>query len=194
MATFDPKAHQNNNSNDGVSAGEYLLVVKSFSRKEGKQSGKPYLRALIKVIHGPAKGKTFFDSISLDMSNSGAMFRLSMLSEQCGSGPFDLDYDDEIRDAICNKPFKARVSRKIDGQYTNNGIERYLGKEITEFERRVMDTWLVDFAERQQYGGGDVDADGLPGDDVPPPGDEDLGYGGGRGGGRRGGYDDDIPF
>ena len=175
MATFDPKAHQNAGDNDGVPAGDYLLVLKSFKRNRGKQSGKPYLRGMFKVIHGPAKGKTFFDSISLDTSNSGAMFRLSMLAEQAGAGPFDLDLDDEIREAICNKPFKARVNREKSGEYTNNGIARYLGKEITDFERRVMDTWLVDFAEGQQFGGGgDVDSDGLPGGDAPPPGDDDI--------------------
>jgi hypothetical protein len=183
MATFDPSKHQKvPDSDSGVPAGDYLLIIKSFSRKAGKDSGKPYLRTLFKVIHGPAKDRTFFDSLSLDMNNSGAMFRLSMLAEQCGSGAFDLDRDSEIRDALANKPFKARVSREVSGQYINNGIARYLGKEITDFERRVMDTWLVDYAENQQFGGGGgggrsgdgVDGDGLPDGNVPPPSDDDI--------------------
>jgi len=177
MATFDPSQHKTApDSDSGVPAGDYLLIIKSFSRKSGKSSGKPYLRTLFKVIHGPAKGKTFFDSLSLDLGNSGAMFRLSMLAEQCGAGAFDLDRDSEIRDALANKPFKARVSREVNGQYINNGIARYLGKEITDFERRVMDTWLVDYAENQQFGGGGdgVDGEGLPDGDVPPPSDDDI--------------------
>lgn len=192
MANFDPKKPPGGGTNDnsGVAAGDYLLVIKNLKRAHGKQSGKPYLRTCFQVIHGPAKGKTFFDSLSLDMENSGAMFRLSMLCEQVGSGSFDLDNDNEIRDAIQGKPFKARVSREVSGQYTNNGIARYLNKEVTDFDRRVIDTWLVDDAERKQFGGGGgddggnrdgVDGDGLPYDDAPHAG----------GGARR---DDDIPF
>lgn len=185
MATFDPKnppGGGSTNSNDGVAAGDYLLILKSFKRAHGKQSGKPYLRGCFQVIHGPAKGRTFFDSLSLDMGNSGAMFRLSMLCEQVASGAFDLDDDQAIKDAICRKPFKARVSREVNGQYTNNGISRYLNKEVTEFDRRIMDTWAYDDAERQQHGGGGdgVDGDGLPYDDAPHP--------------AGGGYNDDIPF
>lgn len=200
MAMFDPKQHQQQQQSEGVAAGDYLLVMKSFSRKTGKTSNKPYLRALYKVIHGPAKGSTFFDSLSIDTSNSGAMFRLSMFAEQCQSGAFDLDDNEAIKEALCNKPFKARVSRQRDGEYINNGIQRYLGNEITEYEQRVMDTWAVDYAEN----GGRESRD-----DAPPPGDEDApggyGYGsddrkpssggggyGGYGGNR--GYDDDIPF
>ncbi len=186
MATFDPKnppAQDPSKRNDGVAAGDYLLILKRFERKYGKQSGQPYLRALFEVIHGPAKGKTFFDSLSLDTENSGAMFRLSMLCEQVQSGAFDLDDDAAIREAICRKPFKARVSREVSGQYTNNGIARYLNKEVTDFDRRLLETWAYDDAENQQHGGGGggygVDGDGLP-DDAPHP--------------ASGGYNDDIPF
>ena len=175
MAIFDPSKHKNADS-EGIAAGDYLLILKNFKRKTGKDSGKPYLRAVFEVIHGPAKGATFFDSISLDVNNSGAMFRLSMLSEQCGSGPFDLDSDDGIMEAIGRKPFKARVNREKSGEYINNGIQRYLGKETTEFEKRIMDTWLIDEAERSQFGGdggggGGYDENGL---DAPPPGDDDI--------------------
>ncbi len=188
MATFDPKNPPGGgagNNNDGVPASDYLLIVKNFKRQEGKTSRKPYLRACFEVIHGPAKGRTFFDSLSLDMSNSGAMFRLSMLCEQVQSGAFDLDDDQAIKDAILRKPFKARVSREVNGQYVNNGIARYLNKEVSDFDRRIMETWAFDDAERQQHGGGGgygVDGDGLPDDDVPHSA---------SGGG---GYNDDIPF
>lgn len=186
MATFDPKNRpQGNNSNDGVPGGDYLLIIKNFQRRTGKASSKPYLRTCFEVIHGPAKGKTFFDSMSIDMDNGGAMARLSMLAEQVDSGAFDLDSDAEIKQALVRKPFKARVSREVNGQYVNNGISRYLNKEITDFDRRVMETWVFDDAERQQHGGGGgygVDGDGLPDDDAPHPAS------GGNG------YNDDIPF
>jgi hypothetical protein len=176
MAIFDPSKHKNSGDSEGVPAGDYLLILKNFERKTGKNSHKPYFRGCFEVIHGPAKGGTFFDSISLDVTNSGAMFRLSMLSEQCGAGPFDLDSDRDIADALCRKPFKAAVNRERSGEYTNNGIKRYLGDKITEFEQRVMETWLIEEAERNQFGGGDsgggYDENGL--DAPPPPGDDDI--------------------
>jgi hypothetical protein len=185
MVTFDPKNPPGGggNNNDGVAAGDYLVIIKSFTRRSGQTSRKPYLRTCFQVIHGPAKGRTFFDSLTVDLGNSGAMFRLSMLCEQVNSGSFDLDDDQAVKDALCRKPLKVRVSREVSGQYTNNGISRYLNKEVTDFDRRVMDTWLVDEAEKGQFGGSHgTDADGLP-DDGP-------GYGGGDGGREN----DDIPF
>lgn len=200
MPVFDPKSPPKGDpgKDDSIPAGDYLLVVKSFKRATGKQSGQPYLRARIEVIDGGLKGRSFFDSITLDMTNRASIVRLSMLTEQTEAGAFNTDDDADCRRAFCNKPFKARVSRTRDGKYINNGIERYLNREVTDRDREIMSAYVLDQAERQQFGGdgdgggGGMDADGLP--DAPPGTDDDYGFGGG---GRRGGTkapDDDIPF
>lgn len=191
MAKFDPKAQKekgSGNDNSGIPAGDYLLAMKNFQRKTSKAQ-KPYLRAKFEAIAGPAKGKGFFDSVSLDLENQGAMFRLSLLAEQCGmTEAFDLDDDGELRKALVGKPFKARVSRKVENGYTNNGIERYVvGDKISKAEREMMDTWALEEAERRNFDG---DGDQGP-DDVPPPSDD--GYGGGYTSSGAS-PDDDIPF
>lgn len=201
MAMFDPKNRPKPDNKD-LPASDYLLVLKSFERRSAKGSNKPYLRGRFLIIHGPAKGKSFFDSISLDTDNSGAMFRLSLLSEQCGvTEPFDLDDDNILRAKLCGRPFKATVNRKISGEYVNNGIQRYITK-VSDSEREVMERWLIEKQEEDEFnGGGHRDGGneyGMPDDGVPPPGDDDFMGGGGRRGGRGdggagGGYDD-IPF
>ena len=133
MAMFDPQKAKEQNKNRGIPAGDYLLAIKSFERKTSKR-GKDYLHCRIIVIAGAAAKRSFFDNISLDQTNDGAMFRLSMLSEQCGvEQAFDLDDDRAIRDNLVGRPFKARVSLKHENGYANNGIERYItGDKVTE--------------------------------------------------------------
>ena len=143
------------------------------------------------MIAGAAKNKSFFDNISLDVSNQGAAFRLSMLCEQCGvTEAFELDNEAELRSKLCGRPFKARVKREFSNGYTNNGIERYLGDKISDGDRSTMEEWVAAQADNQEWsggGGGGFRHD----DDVPPPGDEDD-FGAPSGRGRR--PDDDIPF
>lgn len=183
MAKFDPKAAKEAGSgsdNDGVPAGEYLLALKSFQRKTS-QKGKQYLRGRFVVIAGGAAGKGFFDSISLDTDNQGSMFRLSLLAEQCGTTEaFDLDDDGELRAALCGKPFKAKVNRKVENGYTNNGIERYLTK-ITDREREIMDAWVIEEGERRSF---DDDGGGSSQGSTMSPYDDSAPHA----------ADDDIPF
>lgn len=176
MAMFDPQKAREQNKNQGIPAGDYLLAISSFTRKTSKK-GKAYLNARIVVIHGAAKKRSFFDNISLDTDNSGAMFRLGMLAEQAGvEQAFDLDSDEEIRANLVGRPFKARVSRKVEGEYTNNGIERYLGGDkITDGERAIMEQWLIDAAAEDEWnGGGSGGDDPYANDGAPPPGDDDI--------------------
>lgn len=183
MAMFDPKKAREENKNQGIPPNAYLLAIKSFERRMSKKD-KPYLHCRIVVIAGPAKKRSFFDNISLDLTNSGAMFRLGILAEQCGvEAAFDLENDDAIRENLVGRPFKAQVNRKTENGYVNNGIERYItGDKITDGDRAQMEAWVTEEAEREEW-------DGQRDGDVPPPGDEDFG-----GPGRGGGIDDDIPF
>jgi hypothetical protein len=190
MAMFNPKDRPKQDD-DGVPGGDYLLVLKNFARKIAQKSGLPYLRARYEVIAGPAKGKQFFDSIGLDISNSGTALRLSIFAELCGvTESFDLDDDDGLRERLCGKPFKARVKRSISGQYVNNGIERYFqAKDVSQREQEIMNVWAMEWEERGQRGQGSFDGG------APHAADgDDFGGGGGWGGGGASGTDDDIPF
>jgi hypothetical protein len=167
MATFDPKKAREE-GNQGIPPADYLLAIKTFERKESKK-GKDYLLCKIGVIHGAAKGKTFRDIISLDVDNSGTAFRLSLLMEGVGhEEAIDLRSDEDLRKALINRPFKAKVNRKVENGYTNNGIERYLvGQAVTDGEREIMNDWVIDASATDDY-------DNPGGGDVPPPGDDDI--------------------
>lgn len=182
MAMFDPKkAREAANEDQGVPAGDYLIAMKSFQRKESKKNKTDYLRCRFIVIAGAASKKSFFDTVSLDTSNSGSMFRLSLLAEQCGvDKPFDLGSDADIRANLVGRPFKARINRKVENGYTNNGIERYLtGDAVTTRDKELMELWLLESQEEEEFNGGGgssggdgFDSNGLP--DAPPPGDDDI--------------------
>lgn len=184
-AMFDPKkARAEGGKNDGLPPGEYLIAIKRFERKTSK-AGKKYLHCLFHVIAGAAKKRTFFENLSLDMANAGAMTRLSLLAEQCGvEGAFDLDEDAEIQKHLVGRPFKARISRTQSGQYTNNGIERYLmGAAVTDRDRAAMEEWVTAQADEGEWSG--------RGDDAPPPDDDDFASNYSGGGAKD---KDDIPF
>jgi hypothetical protein len=194
MATFDPKNRPAQQDNDGVPGGDYLIVLKNFARKTSA-AGNPYLRARYEVIAGPAKGKQFFDSIGLDVSNSGTAFRLSMFAELVGrTEAFDLENDAELREVFCNRPFKARIKRTVQGQYVNNGIERYVpAKDVSQRENEIMAIWSMEWDEKHAHGGGPGGDQGSFDERAPHAADGADGYGGwGSGGG--GQADDDIPF
>jgi hypothetical protein len=196
MAKFNPQKPPQGDP-QGVPAGDYLLAMRSLMRK---QSTKPpfadFIKCRIEVIYGPGKGRSFWTTLGIDTSNGGMMTRLAMYCEQVGlTESFDLDSDDELKAAFIGKPFKAKVSRKVQGQYTNNDVERYLNKEVTQADREIMDTWLAEEEERRaQRGDGDPGERGAQWDNAPiddngmPDG---PGYGGYNG---PGGIDDDIPF
>lgn len=165
MAKFNTSDAKDQN-NRGLPPGDYLLAIRSLERKTSK-ARKPYLQTKIEVIAGPAKGKKFRDGMSLDFGNEGASFRFALLLEQCRVATIDdTDDDNEIRRAVLNKPFKARVKRSFDGDWVNNSVERYLvGVAVTDEDRAAMDEWEANHegeAEQQEQ------------DDVPPPSDDDI--------------------
>jgi hypothetical protein len=176
MALFDPKKARDENKNQGIPPNDYLIAIKSFVRKTSKK-GKQYLHCRFVVVAGPAKKRSFFDNISLDLENSGAMFRLGILSEQCGvEGPFDLDDDAAIEAALVGRPFKAKVNRTTENGYVNNGIERYLtGNAVTDRDRAAMDEWVTAEAEKEEWSGsGSSEPDPDYDPTAPPPGDDDI--------------------
>lgn len=171
MANFDPKKAREE-GNQGVPPGDYLLAIRDFERKISKKD-KPYLQCKIMIIAGAAMKKKFRDIISLDIENEGTAFRLALLLEACGhTGQIDLENDQALHRAILDRPFKARVNRKQEGQYTNNGIERYLvGDAVTRADAETMKEWVIAAEMENEYDaghGGDAPHASQSGDDDIP--------------------------
>lgn len=182
MAMFDPKKAREQGGNKGIPAGDYLIAIKS-SKLQTSKAGNDYRRCTYVVIAGAAKKRTFFDNVF--WHTEGAQFRLAIMAEQVGcEESFDPTDDASFARHFHGRPFKARLSRKANGEYVDNGIDRVLtGKDVTDAERQTMQEWVVEQADAAEWSGGDDR-------DVPPPGDDDLdrptaGYGR---------ADDDIPF
>lgn len=176
MAMFDPKkAKEDRPRYEGIPPNEYLIALRSFDRKTSK-TGNEYLHCKFAVIHGAARGKTFYDNVSLNQSNKGAMYRLSCWAEGCGvEEAFDLDSDEAIRANLVDRPFKARLNRRTENGYVNNGIERYLNDKVTDADREAMNAYVAERAEAAEWGdsGGSADGGNFS-DDVPPAGDDDI--------------------
>lgn len=171
---FDPKAHGGGGSDADLPSGEYLLALRWFERRTSKKD-KPYLRAKYEIVHGPKAGKDFFSNLSIDTGNEGAAGRLSVYCTAVGvEEAFSLADDDALKRLFVGKPFKARIARTENGQYTNYDIERYVLK-VSDAERRLMDAWVLDQQEAEAMG-------------------ERRGSGSGGKSGGNDFVDDDIPF
>jgi len=182
--TFDPTKYKPTQFDDSpLPAGKYLLVLETFERKIGKDSHKPYLRAKYKAITGPMKGRSFFCSLGIDLTNDGTAGRLSAFCAAANiKDRVDLASDESLKRAWCNRPFKAEVSMRNSGQYVNNDIRKYAldAKDIAGPERKAMDEWRAAFLQEQEMRGGagsDGEDDGyeyedddgsLSDDDLPP--------------------------
>lgn len=191
MTDFDPTQHKPKQFDDSpLPAGRYLMVLEHIERKRGKESGRPYIRGRYRIIHGPLKGRTFFSSIGIDLSQDGTAGRLSAFCAAIGLRErFNIEDDNSLRRAWLNRPFKAEISQKKNGNYVNNDIRKYAidEKDASKAEREFMASWRAEFLQKQEMeagGFGDDDDDFGDGDD----------FGGNFSGGSRGDDDDDIPF
>lgn len=174
MTDFDPTKHKPQQFDDSpLPAGRYLLVLEHIERKRGKDSGRPYIRGRYRVIHGPLKGRTFFSSIGIDLSMDGVAGRLSAFCAAMGLRErFNVSDDNSLRRAWLNRPFKAEVSQKPNGNYVNNDIRKYAidERDASKAERDFMAEWRADFLQKQEMEGGnfsdeddpEYDPDGIP--------------------------------
>lgn len=160
--TFDPKAAQS--AGGEVGAGEYLLAVVRLDLKTS-QKNKPYAKMKIEVCAGPNAGRTFYASQSFTESSYG---RLGVWCSAMGvTEPFDLSDEQACREALCMKPFKAKIKVVQNGQYTNHDIERFIVK-LTGEETTAAQGWILDLAERQAMGEMNDDSDPGYDEDAPP--------------------------
>jgi len=152
MASFDP--NKKYSDTDSLGAGRYLIALAQFERKTARASGAPYMRCRFKVIHGPRKGVSFFTSVSLDTTKSGAMVRLQRWCHAVGvTEAFDLDSDAAFGRAFMAKAFRAQVKTVQSGEYTNNEIERYLDESLSDAEiEAAEETWSAYASKRDDAG------------------------------------------
>jgi len=174
---FDPSQHKPAQYDDSaLPPGVYLLQLDSVELKIGKDSRRPYVRGQYKVISGPMKGRGFFSSLGIDLSMDGTAGRLSAFCAAAGiSGAVDLQSEESIKRTWCHRPFKAEITQKQNGQYTNNDIKKYAmdAKSITKEERNLIAAWRAEFVQAQQFKGtSDSFGDGFDGD-LPESGNED---------------------
>lgn len=192
---FDPKQHKTDpNAPKGGGyipvPGDYILVIRSFQREKAR-SGKAYLMCTIRCIHGKQSGKKMNERIFL---NQESLWKLGKLCESMGyEEPFDLDDLRSVKQAICNRPFKARVKIRQGDSQGFAEIAMFLNRWERD-EKEAADQWVAELAASGD-GGYDDDDDGAS-------------YGGGYGGGGSGGggkpynpedfpddfNEDDIPF
>lgn len=166
---FDPnsKEYAGEGGGDRINeAGDYLFVIPKFTRDRAN-SGKQYLLCKVKAIAGRFKDATLLDRVYL---NDEALWRLAHLCKAIGHDkPFDIKSDRDVRAAICNRPFKAKVVIKREGEKSFANIERFIF-EPSDKECAIMDEWAAEFAANRQMDGGDDDGPGAPphtDDDIP---------------------------
>lgn len=171
--------------------GEYLIALMWWERKRGKEHGTRYLKAMFVVAGGPEKGASFFTTLNLELDHGPALKRWELILEGIGiDHEIDLDLDSDLTKYVKAKPFKATVSIKRNGGYTNHEIERIAYKRAyTGDDQIALEAWL----KKGSGSGGHPDDPG-PSDDDHWPSSGGKQRGGGDGGHQYGNSDDDIPF
>ena len=166
---------------DLLAPGPYLLALVWFQRKTGRDSGRRYLRVKYQVIGGRAKGASFFDMISLDLSKPGTVTRWQIFSDAVGvQEPFELgsweednedEGDENLRRLFLRQPFGADVSKEKDGQYRNNRIQQFIFRKNW---KDVWHEWAHEWQEAQAARSRRAPEEGL--EDPEPNSPEDVGY------------------
>lgn len=212
MTRFDPKNSGGGSGGGGdrgdglrdVPPNDYLLAMVGFSVKTGKKPPhRDYMNARFRVIHGEYDGAEFYCSVGIDVSNQNIANRLGVYCRCVGHDEeFDPADKGDLSRVFIGKPFKAKVSRRENGQYINNDVNRYI-LEVSDDERGIMNLFAANFRDTEapnswgQTGGGTQDPQGDPfaGDgERGGSGGDPFGGGGGDSGGARNPADDDIPF
>lgn len=152
-----------------VPPNDYLLAMVGFSVRTGRKSGKPYLNARYRVIHGEQEGAEFYSSLGIDTTNHNIANRLGVFCRCIGQeDEFDLEDKGDLMRVFIGKPFKAKVSRKEQNQYINNDVERYI-PTVSDAERSIMRLFERNFRDTESSSGWGQSGGGTRGDD--PQGD-----------------------
>lgn len=177
---------------EAVPSGMFILGFQSFKRRRTKDNTKDYLNVKLQVANpGAVNGKSFFTTLSLDLSKNGAIVRWNILCKQCRvNEEFELGSSDDgtaeegdanIRRLFLGRAFKAEVGVTKSGQYTNNEVTRLIDPDqYSDRDREIIAEWERKYAEK--------------GDNFGPPPDDRPSGGGDSYFDDRAPDDDDIPF
>ena len=177
MTRFDPKNSSGSGSGSGggdgglreVPPNDYLLAMVGFAVRTGrKPPHRNYMNARFRVIHGECSGAEFYCSVGIDVGNQNIANRLGVYCRCIGHDEeFDPSDKADLMRVFLGKPFKAKVSRRENGKYVNNDLERYI-PDVSDAERSVMDLFAANFRDTErsdswgQTGGGTQDPQGDP--------------------------------
>lgn len=191
FSNYDPSARNGRGDKPILPAGNYVLAVKMFKRRQ--KNGKESLMFVCVPLFGSDNkpiGKddyaAVFENCTLTMD---AIFRLDAICKAVGrTTPFNANSDREVSSVFVMKPFKAKIYHDEYGGKTSAKIKEYL--EMTSSDEKRADVVLEDWQIDDNGGsyGGDQDSYGGYDDQAPPPGDGD------RDGGSGGYKDEELPF
>lgn len=135
-----------------VPGGDYILALVEFQRRASRTDGRPWLRCVMQVVHGPKAGALFTVPWSLDTSRPGTLRRWEIWMEQVGRvEEVDLDNDAEIAEAFMGRAFKASVRLEDTGDYEQNDIHRLVYPRLyTAGERQVIEQWNEQWQQRPE--------------------------------------------
>jgi len=142
MSQFNPADHQS----DAIPAGTYFAQLKSIERRTSN-AGNVYLALEFTILNGQLKGRRVFDNMSLV---DKALWRVSQLCAAVGhTSTFDLDVNQEIMDALGEKPFALRTK-----------IEDYQGEKRTKVHS-------FNPATKEMFAGKAQEETDIPDDEIP---------------------------
>jgi hypothetical protein len=171
---------------EAIPAGVYVLAMSALMRKQGRDSGKDYLKCKFVICVGRLKNQYFWDIVSCDTSKPGTITRWSLLCDSAGvAEDFELgdseegthrEGDDNVRRLFFNQPFIARVSTERSGKYINNRIERIMPRrQWTHEQTDLVFQYLAEQegtrGEAEDYGEDPMadEASDAPVDEYEPP-------------------------
>jgi len=180
MATFDPSANAPDPNSGGSRrwldrGGKFCVAFTTLRDRKRTRGGKEFLLFRGEVIDGQPtgqEGKKFTQRVFI---NEEAWKRLGAMCLAMGlSEPFDLSSDQEVREAMLLRPFKARF--KVESHDGNDYAKIAYSEprdSMSKGEAERCDEWLENARERGLDGWDDADDMG-GGERPPPPGDDDI--------------------
>lgn len=169
MASFDPGSSSESKEVD-VPSGDYLVRAVWFDRKQNNAGDGEYLRVKWEIVAGPHAKATFFANLSCKTHVDGVASRWRSICKglditekfEVGGSQGDKDFNR----LIMSRPFKARVGREENGEYTNYDIQRsYARSTWSEGEIKAVKDLAAEMG---------IDDSSAPATDAAPVDDDQI--------------------
>lgn len=132
MAQFNPKDHEQQFDNKKPSPGAHILEF-HWGKMTTSKKGTPGLLCRADVVHGPEKGRSLFETIWLTEASFG---RLAGICASVGQvGGFDPEDEDELKNALFNKAFRAVVELNDSGYHE---LKSFTAREKLDEEAKAI--------------------------------------------------------